>query len=416
MGTWDSMYTAMSGMNANALAISVVGDNLANLNTAGYKATRATFEDVLGQTLVGSAGSRRLGQGVSLKSLDEIHSQGGFQATGNVTDLAISGNGFFVVRDAAASGAATYYTRAGQFLLDAEGNLVTPAGLRLQGYLADAEGVLGSAPTDLNLGGAVWPPQRTASAELRAHLPLEAEPIDTGVTPFDATDDATYHRQTSFTAYDSLGAAHTVRVYFTKNANPGEWEWNATMDGVDVTPLGSNLLTFDTDGHLTGGQLATLTFDPTNGAQAGQAVELDFAGTTHGAGPFAVRGLSQDGHAGGALESITVGDDGTITGTFENGRTRDLARVALAMFDSVQGLERQGGNLWARTPASGEPLVGGAGDGGRGLVVAGHLEASNVDMTQEFVNLIAAQRGFQASSRTITTVDQLLNETVNLKR
>lgn len=416
MGTWDSMYTALSGMNANALSISVVGDNLANLNTIGFKAGRATFQDVLGQTMIGATGSRRLGQGVALGSLDQIHSQGGFQATGSVTDMAISGNGFFVVRDASGGAEANYFTRAGQFLLDAEGNVVTPAGLRLQGYMADVSGAMGGAPTDLNLGEIRWPGQVTTSAELDVNLPTDVEPIDTGSLPFDATNPDTYHRQTSFQVYDSRGDAHTVRVYFTKNQNENEWEWNATVDGTDVTPVGANLLTFDGDGNLTSGQISSLTFDPPNGATAGQVIELDFTGTTYGSGGFSVRDVTQDGKAAGELESITVGEDGTITGTFDNGRTRDLARVALALFDSAQGLQREGGNLWSRTPQSGEPLIAGAGDGGRGAIVASHLEGSNVDMTQEFVNLIAAQRGFQASSRTITTVDQLLNETVNLKR
>jgi flagellar hook protein FlgE len=416
MGTWDSMYTALSGMNANALTISVVGDNLANLNTIGFKAGRATFQDILGQTLIGATGARRLGQGVALGSLDQLHSQGGFQATGSVTDMAISGNGFFVVRDASGGAEANYYTRAGQFLLDAEGNLVTPAGLRLQGYLADVSGAVGGAPADLNLGAVHWPGQVTSRAELELNLPLEAEPINSGAIPFDPTDPTTFHRQTNFQVYDSLGQAHTVRLYFTKSDNPGEWEWNATVDGVDVTPIGANQLLFDTEGNLIGSPISSLTFDPTNGATAGQGIELDFTGTTHNAGAFSVRDLSQDGKATGELESITLREDGTVTGTFSNGRTRDLARVALALFDSVQGLQRQGGNLWSRTPQSGEPLIAGAGDGGRGMIVASHLEGSNVDMTQEFVNLIAAQRGFQASSRTITTVDQLLNETVNLKR
>lgn len=415
MGTWDSMYTAMSGMNANSLAISVVGDNLANLNTAGYKATRATFQDVLGQTLIGAMGSRRLGQGVSLKSLDQIHSQGGFQATGNVLDMAISGNGFFLVRDAAAGAEADFYTRAGQFLLDAQGNVVTPAGMRLQGYMADAEGVMGPALTDINLTGVEMAAHATEEVDLDLHLTADTQGIDTAATPFDPADDATYHHQTSFTVYDSLGQAQTVNVYFTKNL-AGEWEWNARIGDTDVTPAGNNVLSFDTDGNLVGGQTASIVFDPPNGAAQGQTIALDFAGTTMSAGSWGVRTQRQDGYAGGALETITVGEDGVITGTFDNGRSRDLARVALATFDNVQGLERRGGNLWSRSPASGEPIVAGAGESGRGLVVASHLEASNVDLTQEFVNLIAAQRGFQASSRTITTVDQLLSETVNLKR
>ena len=420
MGTYDSMYTALSGMNANSLAISVVGDNLANLNTVGYKASRATFQDVLGQTMIGAMGSRRLGQGVTLKSIDEIHTQGGFQATGNVTDLAIAGNGFFVVRDANAAAEGQFYTRAGQFMLDNQGNVVTPSGMRLQGYVADASGAMGSALGDINLQDAEWPAKATESVTMRLNLPANDKPIDTNEHPFDPNDAGSYNDKTSVTVYDSLGRAQSVDVYFVKGDN-NEWSWIAGRKDASDTfvEAGNGILSFDTEGQLADGT-GSLFIDPGDGAADGQNIAIDFGfgptGSSSRAGAFDVRSLSQDGSSGGALEAIRVDDDGTITGTFENGKSRELARVALAMFDSVGGLERKGGNLWARTVDSGEPLIGAAGDGGRGLIVAGHLEASNVDITKEFVELIAAQRGFQASSRTITTVDQLLSETVNLKR
>lgn len=415
MGTYDSLYSALSGMNANGLAISVVGDNLANLNTIGYKASRATFQDVLGQTLIGSTGARRLGQGVSLKSIDQIHSQGGFQTTGRETDLAIAGNGFFVVRDPEGGPEAQYFTRAGQFTYD-DGLLLSPSGYRLQGYMADPTGSMGTTVGDLDVGGATSAPNATTGATLGVNLYLQDG--QTSLAPGATVDATNAHYSTEMTVYDSLGEAHQVTYYFAQADDPAtagttEWAVNAVSDGASV---GSGTLTFDGTSALTGGSPLTLNLALTNGATTPQAVTVDLAGSTWRAGKSGVTGMSQDGYAAGSLENLAIGDDGTITGTFSNGKTRTLARLALATFASTDGLERQGGNVWSRTPSSGEPLIGAAGTDGRGAVMASTLEASNVDLTQEFIQLITAQRGFQASSRTVSTVDQILQEAVSLKR
>ncbi len=421
MGTYDALYTAVSGMNANQTAISVIGDNLANLNTVGFKASRANFQDVLGQTLLGSAGAQRTGQGVSLQNIEALHTQGGFQSTGYDTDLAISGNGFFVVRDADGAASSNHFTRAGQFRLNSDGFLVTPGEMRLQGYAADSNGVLSSSLSDLCLDDVTTAPEATSTITTDGNLDPSADAIDAAVA-FDPADSDSYNHKTSFLVHDSLGETHSVEVYYRKSS-AGEWEWHAYDEGDTTTELGTGGLTFDTSGELSATTGAgTISFTPDNGAAA-MNVAMDFgtigedgAVTQHGGSRGYDLVYDADGSAAASLTSVTVENDGSVLGSFENGESQVLAQVALATFDGVEGLERQGGNLWSMSTTSGQPHIGAAGDGGRGLIYAGAVETSNVDITSEFVHLIEAQRGFQAASRTVTTVDSLLQEAVNLKR
>ena len=423
------LFIGAAGLGAQSDALSVTGDNIANSNTVGFKRSRANFEDILSRSL---SGGSEIGMGSRLGSVQSLFEQGSMLGTGLVTDLAISGGGMFQVMGAEGSGSTgAFYTRAGQFQINSEGFLANPDGLRLQGFNADpATGTLSTQLTDVQLPDFEFPPTQTSSIEVGGNLDsASVEPAGA----FDPTNaESTSNFSTSLTVYDSLGAPHSVTVYFRKDTAPGEWSWHALAAGDEVvggtagTPfeIGTGTLTFDTQGRLTDetGNIP-VTF---NGATA-QTIDLDLGDSINTDGGTGLRGmtnysgtsstsfLNQDGSSSGALTGISVGSDGTITGSFSNGRNQTIAQVALAGFRNPEGLQRIGANLYIETLESGEPVVGEPGTSGRGLVNSGSLEQSNVDLAREFVDLIAYQRGFQANSRTVTTSDQVLQETLNLK-
>ena len=432
MSLLSSLYSSASGLGAHGNAMDVVSDNIANVNTVGYKAGRGRFEDVLGATVANASVAGAAGQGSRLAGVAQVFNQGALLGTGIATDLAIQGDGFFVTRGALQGIDSTFFTRAGQFHLDAQGQLVDPAGLRVQGYSADANGNIGTVLGDLAVPPtAAVPPQATVNVDFSANL-------DGGATippAWDINDPGgTSNFSSSVTVYDSLGGAHTVDVYFRQSA-AGTWEWHALVDGGEITggtagvpeEEASGTLTFTTDGYLDTETTAASSFDFV-GATPGQAIAFDFgdsittdggtgqSGVTAYAAASSVSHIGQDGYASGALAGVQVGEDGVITGTFTNGERRTLGQVAVARFRNNEGLVRAGSGYWVAAEASGNPLIGEAGTGGRGSIAAGSLEQSNVDMAQEFVNLIAYQRGFQASSRTVRTADEMLTELVNIKR
>lgn len=424
MSIFSSLYIGMSGMRTHESAIGVIGNNIANLNTIGYKSSRAVFADMLSHTVLGTAGQSQTGQGAALAAVQRMVGQGALLGTNVTTDLAINGEGYFVATDPAGG---RYYTRNGQLQLDNDGYLTTIDNLKLQGYAANPDGTFATALSGLRVGETTSPPRATDGIAMVANLDREAE-----FQVFDVTDAAnTSSHSTTVTVYDSLGAGHQLEVYFSQTAS-GQWEWNAVgtqndLDGSgDQTPVvvASGSLTFDADGKLvteTQG-LSNVTFANANP----QDLLFDFgeelsnggdgSGSTSFASPSAVSYVDQNGFATGTLSFVEIGTDGTISGTFTNGQERPLAKLALAKFGSPQALNAIGGNLFTETMASGQPAIGEAGTGGRGDILSGSLEQSNVDLTNEFTSLILAQRGFQASSRTITTADEMLLETVNLKR
>jgi flagellar hook protein FlgE len=425
MSLLSALYSGVSGLGANGTAIAVIGDNIANVNTVGFKGSRILFQDVLSQSVMGG----QLGRGTSTQIIDKMMSQGNLQATGSSTDLAINGNGFFVLRD---RGGAQLYTRAGQFRLDADGNLVNPAGLFVLGYPERQAGVASSVGLQgINLASVQSPPQLTRTATLTANLDSNAQ-VAPGGPAFDpANPAATSNFSSGMTIYDSLGQAHTVSVYFRKAA-PGQWEWYAIAPPGELSSVpasgysASGTLTFDTGGALQAESITSNSFNFT-GAAPNQTVAFDFGqsiaeggtgltGTTQFARASEMTFQSQDGYAAGTLQGVNIDGDGVVTGSFSNGTTRALARVALASFQAQAGLEKAGGGLYRETLASGAALIGRAGEGGRGTISSSSLELSNVDLAQEFVNLITAQRAYQASSKTITTADSLLGEVLNLKR
>ncbi len=427
MSILTSLYTGASGMSAHGGAISIVGDNIANVSTFGYKRSRAAFADVLGGSLKG----QRLGAGVRLGGVDQQFEQGAVQQTGGTLDLAIRGRGMFTVSGTHDGRAAQYYTRDGRFSLDNSGHVVDARGLRLQGYLVDPAGVAATAPGDLQLAGNASPPVATALANVSLNLDAAATPP----AAWDPTNpQATSNYATSATVYDSLGAPHRVDLYF-RAQGAGAWEWHAMVDGGELTggtagtptEIANGTVQFTPTGALDTEAMAASSADFL-GATPGQAISFDFgdaittdggtglAGSTQFAGSSAVNALDIDGHGFGQLVDVVVDEDGTISGIFDNGETRALARVALAVFGDEEGLVRAGDGLYAETSASGQPLLAAAATGGRGAISGGALEASNVELGDELVTLIAYQRAFQANVKTVTTADEMMSEISNLKR
>ena len=433
MSILKSMYSAASGLGAHGAAVDVVSDNIANLNTVGFKAGRGRFEDILGATVAQSRVAGSSGLGTKLAGVDQMFTQGALLGTGLATDMAIQGDGFFLVRGNFDGINGDFYTRAGQFHLDPTGVLTNAQGLALQGYLADAQGNIGTGITDLVLpaNNAVQP-QATTRVDIAANIDSGA-PI---VGAFDVLDPATTSNfSTSVTVYDSLGGSHNVDVFF-RRTGVGAWEWHGLVDGGELTGGTAGVPTEIANGNLTfntNGQLDTETVNASSadflGATPGQSITFDFGDsiTTDGGGGISgvtsyavqssVSSVVQDGFTSGALAGITIADDGSISGTFTNGQRRVLGQVALTRFRNNGGLVRAGAGLFvASDQDSGSPLIGAAGTGGRGSIVSEALESSNVDLAQEFVNLINFQRGFQANSRTVHTADEMLTEMVNLKR
>jgi len=426
MSITDSLYIGVSGLTANGDAISVVGDNIANASTIGFKSERAEFSDLLGGEINGS----RLGGGVMMGGTETMFTQGTIQQTGNPLDLAINGGGMFEVNGNHNGMTGSFYTRDGQFQLDNQGYIVNGQGLRLQGYTISSAGVRSPAPGDLPMGAQQSPAVATTSAKLTLNL-------DSGAVPpaaFDpANPSATSNYQTSMTVYDSLGAAHHVDVYM-RSQGGGAWEWHAMVDGGDLTggtkgtptEIASGTLNFTSAGALQS-QTTTASSASFLNATPNQAIAFNFgdditsggtglAGTTQFAGTSTVNGLTIDGHGSGNLTDLSIASNGTITGVFDNGDRLVLGQVALGQFANEQGLTRQGDGLYSTTPASGPAVIDQPGQGSRGSLSSGALESSNVDIGNELVTLIAYQRAYEANSKTVTTADEMMQDVTNLKR
>lgn len=399
MGILSSLYTGASGLTSFGNALSVIGNNIANTNTVGYKSSRPVFADLVAD---------QLGAGVFVSSVEGNFKQGTPSTTGNALDLAIEGNGFFQVNS---SSGLSFYTRAGQFHQDADGNVVDSNGYFLQGYQADASGEIGGTLGNINVANTSSAPKTTTTGTIQANLNA-ADSVPTQA--FSVTNPATYNFSTNLTFYDSLGSSHSAGFYFVKTATAGTWNLYSQVDGGAATAATD--LVFGANGALTSGGTQNLSLPIAGGATTPQPVTFDFTGMTQYGAPSAVIAQSQNGYAAGSLQRIAIDTDGVVTGSFTNGQSRELAQVALNLFASPVGLTRSGQNLFAQSPDSGAPVTGKPNSGGAGAVRSGSLELSNVDLGEEFVSMISAQRGFQANSRVITTADELLNELVNLKR
>lgn len=412
-----SLFAAVSGLNAFGNALSVTGNNIANLSTIGYKSQKATFSDLVTSSLGGSSGSNQIGRGVFTGAVLSQYTQGSLSTSGNGLDMAVDGNGFFRVRN---NDNAIFYTRAGQFRVDKDGKIVDPNGNFLQGYQANTSGVISGTLSDITLSNAISAPQATDEAEVVANLNASSTAPS---TTFSASDPDTFNFSTSLTVYDSLGNSHSLNLYFRKTAS-STWVMYHRLDGTSTagTTDGAaqpTTLTFNTAGAMTS-PAAALDIDYTaaqvgNGAAA-MSIALTITDITQFGAPNSVSEITQNGFASGSIAGTSIDTSGVITGRFTNGQVRTLAQVALSRFTNPDGLSRSGKNLLAETNASGQPTTSAPNTGGTGRVLSGSLELSNVDLGEEFIDMISAQRGFQANSRVITTTDDLLQELVNLRR
>ena len=387
-----SMFSSISGLRSHQTMMDVTGNNIANVNTAGFKSSQTLFQDTLSQLLQGAASPTpdqggtnpaQVGLGTRVAGISTNFGQGAAQTTGRSTDLMISGDGFFVVDN----GNETLYTRAGSFSFDAGGRLVTTDGSLVQGWgatdgVVDTNGPLGALTLPI---GVLLPPSASTTMTMGGNLPGDSTSTKPVVT--------------SIPVFDAQGTARTVTVQYTK-VSPTQWSIAATDNG--VTTAGT--VTFAADGST-----------PTPATLAVGALTLDMTGLTGFSGTNTARIVGQDGFAVGTLSSFGVGPDGGLVGVFSNGRRETLGQLAMATFANPAGMEKAGGSMYRPSVNTGEPQVGVPGDG-RGTLSGGMLEMSNVDLAQEFTNLIIAQRGFQANSRVITASDEILQDLVNMKR
>jgi flagellar hook protein FlgE len=406
-----SFQQGLTGLNAASKSLDVIGNNVANASTVGFKQSQAQFADVYANSLTGAGGSQ-IGIGVKVADVAQQFTQGNVTASDNPLDIAINGGGFFRLDD---NGTITY-TRNGQFQLDKSGYIVNTNGSRLTGYVADSNGVLSTgAPAELNINAADLTPRVTT--EVAAVLNLDSREAPLPAAGFNLNDPTTYHDATSVSVYDSLGNPHTLQTYFVKTAS-NSWSVFASNDGaaIGAGPVGA--LNFLGDGSI---DTATTTLPISvplavvSGATSPFPVAVDFTGTTQFGSNFGVNTLDQDGFASGRLAGFTTAADGTIVGRYTNGQSATLGQVVLANFTNPNGLQPLGNNAWAETADSGPPLVGTPNTGGLGVLQSSAVEDSNVDLTEELVNMITAQRAYQANAQTIKTQDQVLQTLVNLR-
>lgn len=406
-----SFQQGLSGLNAAAKNLDIVGNNVANANTVGFKGAVGEFSDIFAAVGSGS-GSAAVGIGTQLSRVAQQFTQGNISVSSNPLDMAINGNGFFRM----SNGGTVSYTRNGQFSLDRNGYIVNAGGGRLTGYLASAGGTLvTSAPTDIQIIQADIAPKTSANVTAGVNLDSRKSII---AAPFDVTDATTYHSATSLSVYDSLGNAHAVSVYFAKSA-ANVWDVYAACDGTQIGAGSVGTLTFDGATGLIDATATTLPFaisaTVTTGATDPMPIDLDFAGTTQFGSAFGVNSLNQDGYGSGRLGGYNISPDGIIQGRYSNGQTKTLGQVVMANFTNPGGLESVGSNGWGETIKSGPALVGAPGAGSLGSLQSGALEDSNIDVTAELVKMIMAQRVYQSNAQSIKTQDAVLQTLVNMR-
>ena len=412
-----SFQNGLSGLAASSKNLDVIGHNIANVNTVGAKAGRAQFADVYATSLYGQ-GSAYNGIGVTVSSVSQQFTQGDLSTSDNPLDMAVNGSGFFRL----SYNGALSYSRNGEFHLDKDNYIVSSSGSRLTGYAANPlGGILVGVPVELRLNMADIAPKATEDAGIQLNLNATNPAVDAihTTTPFDPTQTESYSGATSLTVFDRQGSPHVLSTYYQK-VGDNEWNVYAVADGVPIAGPGANgqieTITFDVDGKISAPTARTPVTVPTTAAAGGFFdIELDLTELTQYGSSFAVNRLSQDGFAPGQVAGFTIGDDGTILANYTNGQTKAQGQVVLANFSNATGLSPMGGNAWQETATSGQPVVGAAKTGALGTIKSGALEGSNVDLTAELVNMITAQRSYQANAQTIKTEDQILQTIVNLR-
>lgn len=418
----SSMYAGVSGLRVHQTKLDVIGNNIANINTVAFKHSTISFKEVFSQTLssaeppsingTGGKNPSQIGLGTTIGSVTTIHTRGNIQPTGNPNDLAIEGNGFFVVNN----GVSTMYTRAGNFTVDTQGNLVTVNGERVMGWNQGNSSVIDiSRPLEaINLSNLKMPAKATTEIHFEGNLDSRTENYVAGPPEENAID-------YNITIYDSLGDAHTLTFKFMKTA-ANTYSYSVTSDDPTMTITAGGTggsITFDNNGKISNRTIPNLTLSFNSGAAnvniASSNIRFDNEKFTQFSNATKITGR-QDGYQAGTLDNLSIDREGRVIGRFTNGRQDHVATIALASFINPAGLEKVGNNLFAITWNSGDADIGVGGTGERGVITSNALEMSNVDLSKEFTEMIVAQRGFQANSRIISVSDEVLQELVNLKR
>jgi flagellar hook protein FlgE len=415
-------------MSAQGEALGVIADNIANANTIGFKASRAEFQDIISKNLKGISGGNQVGRGVKIGAVNPILTQGNVDSTDKVTDLAISGDGYFKVKGSDGES----YTRDGSFHFDKEGYLVTNDNQRVQGFQADEKGNILNKMDNIKFPRALIPAKGTTEIKMDLNLDSRMEPTK----KFDPKDPySTSHYSTGVEMYDTQGNKHLLSMFFNKTADR-EWTYHGMVDGKEaqagaedgkMVEMCTGKLKFTVDGKLDSQELTSSNFNFKGGALQDQKIKINF-GDAIAAGGKGLDGTkqygknsdlitwNQDGAAAGTITSLSFNDEGNLTAVYSNGQAADLAQIALAKFENPEAMFKVGNNRLKESRDSGGPSMGAPGASGRGKLFAKSLERSTVDLATEFVNMIQNQRGFQANAKTITTTDELLNEVIQLKR
>jgi len=441
MSLFGTLRTGATGLGVSGAALGVIGDNLANLNTSGFKRNRIQFADMMPEDIFGlGPGPAQMGRGATNLTVSPLLTQGAIQGTSSSLDMAISGQGWFTV----ANGNETFYSRDGSFGVDASGHLINQMGLRVQGYPADESGRLSPVLGDLIIHDMPAPPAATTTVTAELTLDPTTDPdltadygllvLDGATTTLRETADAADY-STSLTVYDSIGRQHELLLNFERDTtDPSQWTYSVVLDAGETDlpgaaegmalEIGNGQLSFDTDGRLiSNGYTPNATawtwpgaapFDPTFQFGVDVNGEPTAGSVTNNGAENVVTAISQNGYGNGNLTDLTVDEDGVIHGQYTNGAQLALGQVAIATFQAEGGLERMGGNLFRATFSSGEATVGKANAGGRGRLTGYSLERSNVDLEREFVQMIQVQRTYQANAGVIRTADDTLQELVNL--
>jgi flagellar hook protein FlgE len=421
-----SFDTAVSGIKASSVSLGIIGNNIANAGTAGFKTSRGEFADVFTSSLLGSSGSTA-GKGVAVVGVSQAFTQGNIRVTDNVLDIAINGSGFFVLDDKGSN----VYSRAGNFQVDRNGYVVNPNGNRLQVFATTETGAVTGERKALHIDTSLIQPKQTAATEVHANLDSRsvkpevewpAAGFDAFAEPPTAPSPDMYNSSTSLVIYDSLGNAHVQSLYFVKGDGDNEWNVHTLIDGVSVS--GPDPVQFSDSGQLdpaslplnidiSGWQPLNSLGQP-NGARTAN-LTLNLSGLTQFGNEFSVNNIAQDGYTTGQLRGVEVDANGIVFTRFTNGQSRALGQIALANFSNTAGLQPLGSTAWAETFASGQPAIGSPGTAGLGTVQSGALEDSNVEVTQQLVDMIVAQRNFQANAKVIQTEDTITQAVINLR-
>jgi flagellar hook protein FlgE len=413
-------------LQANGEALGIYGDNLANANTTGFKVSRPEFQDVIAKSLKGILGGNQMGRGTKLSNINPIFSQGSLTQTERSTDLAITGDGFFVLDGVDGRS----YSRNGVFNFDKDGQLASLDGARVMGFQADENGMISNKLSAIKIDRTVIDAKRTSKVNLSMNLDIRAEkPAEWNPE----SPDKSSNYANGFTVYDSAGNAHLISVYFTK-AEDGQWDWHAMTKGEEIqggekgkmVESASGRLKFSSDGRLQEATTSKNEFNFNKGALPGQKIEFNFGQTLAEGG----NGLqttqygtnsdlykhTQDGYTAGTVAGLSFNDDGVLSAIYTNGETINLAQVAIGKFENNEALFKQGQNRFRESKNSGQAFIGKPGEGGRGRITPKSIEASTTDIAGEFINLMTTQRSFQANARAITTADELMSEVLNMRR